>query len=73
MVNNNDDDSSLYVIFNKKSIFNLTNKNYKNFLREFNESKNDFLNIITLEKARSSFKYYETILLGILVNIIENN
>ncbi len=73
MVNNNEVNSSLYVIFNKKSIFNLTNKNYKNFLREINESKNNFLNIITLEKARSSFKYYETILLGILVSIIENN
>ncbi len=72
-VNNNEVNSSLYVIFNKKSIGNLTNKNYKNFLREFNELKNNLLKIITLEKARSSFKYYETILLGILVNIIENN
>lgn len=72
MLNNIDVNSSLYIIFNKKSIFNLTNKNYKKFLREFNESKNKILKIITLEKARSSFKYYETILLGILVNIIEN-
>lgn len=73
MLNNVDVNSSLYVIFNKKSIFNLTNTNYRKFLREFNESKNNFLKIITLENARSSFKYYETILLGILVNIIENN
>ena len=73
MLNKVDVNSSLYVIFNKKSIFNLTNTNYRKFLREFNESKNNFLKIITLENARSSFKYYETILLGILVNIIENN
>ncbi len=71
--NNINVNSSLYVIFNKKSIFSLGNTNYKKFLREFNESENNFLKIITLEKARRSFKYYETILLGILVNIIENN
>lgn len=73
ILNNIDLNSSLYVIFNKKSFFPLSNTNYKKFLSEFNESKNNFLKIITLEKARSSFKYYETILLGILVNIIENN
>ena len=65
--------STLYLIFSMKSNFNLTNKQYKKLLRIFNESKNTFLKIITLEKTRSSFKYYETLLLGILVNIIENN
>ena len=73
ILNNTDLKSDVYTIFSKKSNFNIINNNYKKFLQEFNESTNTHLKIISLEKAKDSFKYYETILLGIIIKIIENN
>ena len=63
--------SQLYTIFSRKSIFLLKNKNLKLFLEEFKKYKTDKIKIITLEKANRSFKYYETLLLGMIIDLIK--
>ncbi|MHA1660507.1 MAG: hypothetical protein ACTSUT_15455 [Promethearchaeota archaeon] len=65
--------TQLFLIFSKKSNFFLNNKNLKIFLKEFPIHNSSNLNILTLEKSKKSLKYYETILLGIIVDILENN
>ncbi len=65
--------SQLFVIFSKKSNFFFNNKNLKDFLREFPIPNSSNLKILTLEKSKKSLKYYETILLGIIIDILENN
>ena len=65
--------SQLFVIFSKKSNIILNNKNLKIFLEEFPKQNINNLRLLTLEKAKNSFKYYETILLGIIIDLIENN
>ncbi len=62
----------IHAIFSKKSKLNLKNKNYKIVLREFNELNNTNLRLISLEKVKNSFKFYETILLGTIIKILEN-
>jgi len=64
-------ESSICVIFSKKSILIMKNKNLKRFLKIVPLENNNHLRFLTLEKARKSFKHYETILLGIIVNQIE--
>jgi len=64
--------SQLFSIFSKRSIFIFNNKNLKRFLNLYNHKKEKKLNIITIKKANYSFNYYETILLGIIINLIEN-
>jgi hypothetical protein len=62
----------LYAIFSKKSMFVLPNKNLKCLLEEFPSQESRGLKIFTLDKAKNSFKYYETIVLGMIIDIIEN-
>jgi len=62
----------IHTIFNKKSIFYTTNKNYKTIIREFNEDDYPSLKITSFERANSSFKYYETVLLGVIIKKMEN-
>ncbi len=64
--------SQLYTIFSKRSIFILNNKNLKRLLSLYNHQKEKKLNIITIKKAKYSFNYYETILLGMIISLIEN-
>ncbi len=64
--------NQLYTIFSRKSIFIFKNKNLKHFLKEFKKYKTDKIKIITLEKANRSFKYYETLLLGMIIGLIED-
>ena len=63
--------SRIYVIFSKKKNFISNNKNLKRFLKIFPLESYGHLRFLTLTKVRKSFKYYETILLGIIVNLIE--
>ena len=63
--------SPICVIFSKKSKMIMKNKNLKRFLKISPLENNNYLRFLTLEKARKSFKHYETILLGIIVNLIE--
>ncbi len=64
--------SQLYTIFSKRSIFILNNKNLMRLLSLYNHQKEKKLNIITIKKAKYSFNYYETILLGMIISLIEN-
>ncbi|MFX1320810.1 MAG: hypothetical protein ACFFAQ_04110 [Promethearchaeota archaeon] len=64
--------SQLFTIFSKRSIFILNNKNLKRLLGLYNHQKEKKLNLITIKKANYSFNYYETILLGMIISLIEN-
>ncbi len=69
---NNSITAQIYTIFSRKSIFVLKNRHLKKFLKEAIAQENNILKHLTIEKARNSFKHYETILLGIIIDIIEN-
>ena len=62
----------LSYIFSKYSYFILKNNDLRHVTREFDENTKNIGNLITLEKSTNSFKYYETMLLGIIIDIIEN-
>ncbi|MFX0083150.1 MAG: hypothetical protein ACFE94_15495 [Candidatus Hodarchaeota archaeon] len=64
--------SQLFYIFSKKSYFILKNNDLKRFIKEFDKDSTNKSNLITLEKPTKGFRYYETILLGIIIDIIEN-
>lgn len=64
--------SQLFTIFSKRSIFIFKNKNLKQFLNQYNHQKEKQLNLLTIKKANYKFNYYETILLGMVINIIDN-
>lgn len=64
--------TQLYTIFSKKSIFIIKNKNLKRFLKEIYPQKKINLKLLTLGKAKNSFKYYETIVLGMIIEILDN-
>ncbi|MFX1571323.1 MAG: hypothetical protein ACFFB0_01105 [Promethearchaeota archaeon] len=63
----------LSIVFSKNSIFLFKNKNLKIFQRELKKRRTDKPKVIILEKANRSFKYYETLLLGIIIDLIEDN
>jgi hypothetical protein len=71
--NLNDLKSPIYVIFSKNLSLFIPNKNLKKYLKVFNNETSRVFKLITLEKAKRSFKYYETILLGIIIYLIDNN
>lgn len=64
--------SQIYSIFSRKSILIFKNKHLIRFLNEIYPLKDNVIKYITIEKATNSFKYYETILLGIIIDILEN-
>ncbi len=65
-------DDQLYTIFSNKSVFILPNKNLKFLQANISSQKLTGLKILTLKKAKKSFKYYETIVLGMIIDIIKN-
>jgi len=66
-----DHDVKLHLIFSKKSYLILNNNNLKKFLKEFPHYNKLGIELTMIEKSGKSYKYYETILLGIILNIIE--
>ncbi len=64
--------TQLYSIFSRKSILIFKNKHLHRFVNEISSEKNNILKYISIENATYSFKYYETILLGMIIDIIEN-
>ncbi|MFW9971667.1 MAG: hypothetical protein ACFFDF_15840 [Candidatus Odinarchaeota archaeon] len=64
--------SQLFIIFSGKSYLIFKNKKIQKFYRIFAPQKNNFIKPLTVEKAHYSFKYYETINLGIIIDLIEN-
>ena len=69
-----DSDNRLFTIFSKHSIFLLRNKNLQDFLEKTNlHNKKQLKKLLIIENARKTFRFYETILLGIIIDIIEKN
>jgi len=64
--------NKFYIIFSKKSLLNFPNKNLKCLITNIQSQKLTGLKILTLKKAKKSFKYYETIVLGMIIDIIKN-
>lgn len=62
----------LFIIFSRKSILLFKNKNINQMLKELHSTKFDKKKIIILDKSKNSFKYYETIILGMIIDIVEN-
>ena len=73
IINRSETNPEFFIVFSKKSNLIMNNKNLKRFLEEFPKRNKDNPRLLTLEKVRKSFKYYETILLGIIIDLIENN
>ncbi|HEY0090009.1 MAG TPA: hypothetical protein VGB37_14270, partial [Candidatus Lokiarchaeia archaeon] len=61
----------IYFLFSEKRNFFLKNQYLKNYLNGNSREPTKLLYLKTIEKAKASFKYYETILLGILIDIIK--
>ena len=64
--------SRVFYIFSKKAFFFFKNKNLLRFTKESNSQSREDQSLLTLDKSKTTFKYYETILLGILIDIISN-
>jgi len=64
---------NVLIIFSIKSRLIINNKNLITFQNLFLYEKPHFLELFTLAKARNSFKYYETILLGIIIDFLDKN
>lgn len=62
----------IYSIFSRNSIFLLKNYNLLKFKKKFYPQHTNILKFLAIKKAKNSFKNYETILLGILIDVIEN-
>ncbi|MFX1417408.1 MAG: hypothetical protein ACFE9N_00665 [Promethearchaeota archaeon] len=61
-----------YVIFSSRSVLILKNKHLKKFLTVIVPQRVKNLKYLTIEKATYSFKYYETIVLGMIIDIFDN-
>ncbi|MFX0038961.1 MAG: hypothetical protein ACFFCY_09700 [Promethearchaeota archaeon] len=64
--------TQIFPIFSRKSIFFFKNKHLKRLSKQVISQEDNNLKYLTIEKATYSFKYYETIVLGMLIDIIEN-
>ena len=62
----------LFYIFSKKNIFILKNRSLKRLIKESDDKNTIIAKLTTLERSNRNFKYYETILLGTIIDIIEN-
>jgi len=62
--------SQLFYVFSRKLNFLMKNQNLKKFKESKMKQNPNNMEIFTINKAKSSFKYYETILLGIIIKII---
>ena len=63
----------LFYIFSKRSFFIFKNKKLKYYKKYFKEKSAKKVELIILEKSNRNFKYYETILLGMLIDKIESS
>jgi hypothetical protein len=70
--NRQQQDPQLFYIFSKRSFFIFKNNKLKLYKKNLEEKSEKKVELIILEKSNSNFKYYETILLGILIDIIES-
>jgi hypothetical protein len=70
---NNAINTRLHSIFSRKSLLILKNRHLKRYFKNISpQKKTMLLQCLTIKKATYSFKYYETIVLGMIIDIIEN-
>ena len=60
------------IIFSKNKLSVFSNKNLKKFLKLMPDYEKRNLNVKIIENSRKSFKYYETILLGKIIEFIDS-
>ncbi|MFX1394447.1 MAG: hypothetical protein ACFFAH_12850 [Promethearchaeota archaeon] len=65
--------SPVNIIFSKNLSFFISNKNLNKFLKVFNNENSEIFRLFVVEKARTSFKNYETILLSLIIHLINKN
>lgn len=70
--NHNEKIKELFMIFSGKSRLFLQNKRLYKWLNICSNKENSKFNCLPIYKSRYSFKYYETILLGMIIDIITN-
>ncbi|MFX1325121.1 MAG: hypothetical protein ACFE8N_09190 [Promethearchaeota archaeon] len=61
----------LFYLFSKRIFALFKNRSISRFIKEIKDKNKLKERLITLEKSNTIFKYYETILLGILIELIE--
>ncbi len=71
IISNNNIKNKLWFIFSNYSYLIFPNFNLKKFNRLYKEKIN-YIRNIHIQKARISFKYYETILLGNIIQFLDN-
>jgi hypothetical protein len=64
-------DIALFLIYSEFLIFNIKRRHLRKFQRILSHKDDFSLNIITIDNSKRFFKYYETILLGKIINIIK--
>ena len=65
-------DAQLFYIFSRRSFFIFKNKKLRQYKKNLGERSDKKVKVNILERYNKNFKYYETILLGILIDIIES-
>ncbi len=68
--NSQQQDPQLFYIFSRRSFFIFKNNKLKLYKKNLEEKSEKKVELIILEKSNRNFKYYEIILLGILIDII---
>ncbi len=63
--------SRMHIIFSEKTLLISKNDDLRKFKERFSKSTSNNLNFLEITGASKSFKYYETLLLGILIDLIE--
>ncbi|MFX1378484.1 MAG: hypothetical protein ACFFA4_05275 [Promethearchaeota archaeon] len=64
--------AQIFPIFSGKSTLVSKNKHLKKFLEGVPHQKQNYLEYLAIEKATFSFKYYETIVISMIIEIVEN-
>ena len=64
--------SNVFYIFSLKSILFLRNRSLTHVHKNYQKEKVTHVNIKVLDKSNRKFKYYETILLGMIIDVLEN-
>jgi len=62
----------LFHIYSEKQFFIFKNKNLRCFIKDYNRLHKNELNLLILKNSNRNFKYYETILFGVIIDIIEH-
>jgi len=70
--NSQQQEPQLFYVFSKRSFFIFKNRKLKQYQKNFEEKNTKKGELIILDKSNRNFKYYETILLGLLIDIIES-